>query len=328
MTKVMSYDNICAAVCLAVASLSAGPSVALEGIAATGPIGGSDIRSALLPPPGLYGGLVGVSTPMGDLNLPSGAIPGSGSAWIAGGGLLYVYDAKLLGGSLASSLFAGYQQSCYGVKAAGVQPCATGLLDSWSDLLLWSFFFPIQSPANKQGGVLPIPYGLAVQFGIGASFPTGDYSATRSVNVGSNFYDIAPNIAITYTMPNIFGQFLGQATEISVRGFYNYYTTNTTTNYQTSPILSVDFALTQRWDSWQFGVAGTAYTQIGHDKVNGVTITPDRTASLIGIGPLVSYDFIAAERPWSVTFKALFGVEASNIPAIDAYSLRIATKFF
>jgi hypothetical protein len=32
------------------------PAHAIEGPAAAGPIGGTDIRSAMLPPPGLYGG--------------------------------------------------------------------------------------------------------------------------------------------------------------------------------------------------------------------------------------------------------------------------------
>lgn len=323
------FRGVAAAFSLCVASLNAAPSMALEAIAATGPIGGSDIRSALLPPPGLYGAGVGVWTPVGDLMLPSGAVPGSGNSVIAGAGLLYVYDTKLLGGSLASSFFAGYQTTCFGVKAAGSRPCASGLLDSWSDLLLWSFFFPNENPSNRQGGVLPIPYGLAVQFGMGASLPTGPYAATAPINVGSNFWDFAPNIAVTYTMPNIFGQFLGQATEISVRAFYHYYTENNDTNYQTAPVLSVDFALTQRWDSWQFGLAGTAYTQVGNDKISGVVVAPDgRTASRVNVGPLLSYDFIAANRPWNVTAKAMFGVESNNIPTIDAYSIKIGTKLF
>jgi hypothetical protein len=33
--------------------------LAVEGPVAAGPIGGTDIRSAILPPPGLYGGVIG-----------------------------------------------------------------------------------------------------------------------------------------------------------------------------------------------------------------------------------------------------------------------------
>ena len=35
---------------------------AAEGPVAAGPIGGSDMRSALLAPPGLYGGIIGLSS--------------------------------------------------------------------------------------------------------------------------------------------------------------------------------------------------------------------------------------------------------------------------
>jgi hypothetical protein len=34
------------------------PVLAVEGPSAAGPIGGTDIRSAVLPPPGLYGGVI------------------------------------------------------------------------------------------------------------------------------------------------------------------------------------------------------------------------------------------------------------------------------
>ena len=34
------------------------PALAAEGFAIAGPVGGTDIRSAMLPPPGFYGGLI------------------------------------------------------------------------------------------------------------------------------------------------------------------------------------------------------------------------------------------------------------------------------
>ena len=46
--------------------------LAVEGNAAAGPIGGTDIRQALLPPPGVYGGLVGVHATAQQFNDGSG----------------------------------------------------------------------------------------------------------------------------------------------------------------------------------------------------------------------------------------------------------------
>lgn len=46
------------AVVFAAATAWCGPALAVEGPTVAGPIGGNDIRSAVLPPPGLYGGVV------------------------------------------------------------------------------------------------------------------------------------------------------------------------------------------------------------------------------------------------------------------------------
>jgi Putative MetA-pathway of phenol degradation len=43
------------------------PSWAIEGNTAAGPIGGSDIRSAFLPPPGFYGGAFGLGSVVHDI---------------------------------------------------------------------------------------------------------------------------------------------------------------------------------------------------------------------------------------------------------------------
>src|ERR1700690_3740089 len=68
---------------------------AAEGTTAAGPIGGTDIRSALLPPPGVYGGLVGLYSAVGQVNDGTGN-PAAGlnavnlNAGIVGGLLAYV----------------------------------------------------------------------------------------------------------------------------------------------------------------------------------------------------------------------------------------------
>ena len=75
------------------------PAIAAEGTTAAGPIGGTDIRSALLPPPGVYGGLIGLYSSAGQVNDGSGN-PAAGldavslNAAVAGGILAYVPTTK------------------------------------------------------------------------------------------------------------------------------------------------------------------------------------------------------------------------------------------
>jgi hypothetical protein len=48
------------------------PAPAIEENTAARPIGGADIRSAVLPRPGLYGGIIGVISPVHDIKDGSG----------------------------------------------------------------------------------------------------------------------------------------------------------------------------------------------------------------------------------------------------------------
>src|SRR5690349_16462777 len=83
----------------------ASPSSALEGATAAGPIGGTDIRSAILPPPGLYGVAAGVVTGVQEIHNGSGQpAPGLNKVNILAtvGGPLFVYvpDFKVLDGAV------------------------------------------------------------------------------------------------------------------------------------------------------------------------------------------------------------------------------------
>src|SRR5687767_11519956 len=87
------------AVCCACA-----PSYAAEGSSVAGPIGGTDIRAAQLPPPGLYGGLVLLYARANQFFDGSGKLVPALSGldltrMRAGPFLLYVPDVQVLGGS-------------------------------------------------------------------------------------------------------------------------------------------------------------------------------------------------------------------------------------
>src|SRR5262245_63283851 len=81
------------------------PCLAAEGTTAAGPIGGNDIRSAILPPPGLYGGLIGLDSHVPEVVEGTGhPVPGLDAvklnARIAAPFFVYVPDVKVLGGSI------------------------------------------------------------------------------------------------------------------------------------------------------------------------------------------------------------------------------------
>ena len=306
--------------------LSAGAQAG-EAVRPAGPIGGTDIRQALLGPPGLYGVGVGVGmgftrlfTPNGDLDTDEGVAAG-------GGALLYVYDGEVFGGSLASSISAGYESTCIRI-ARGPESCSSGFGDVYSDVLMWSRFFPSADFSGQPSGA-QIPYGLGVLVGLGVNFPTGKYDSTNPINNGSNVFDIAPNFALTYTTKSIFGDAPGQATEFSARVFLNNYTENPDTDYQSGRIISMDYGISQRVNQWQFGFTGALWTQFEDDEIRGRKAPNDgnRTSGFT-IGPIISYDFMWNEKPWNATLKAYTAVAGENTVGGNAVIFRLATKFF
>lgn len=301
---------------------------AAEAIKPAGPIGGTDIRQAFIPPPGLYGVGVGVG-----LNLPTywtsdDSLGASGGSRVVGAGLMYVYDTQIFGGSLASTVFGSYERTCFG-PTPFPESCSTGIGDVYSDVLMWSRFFPSEHFASQSKGGIPIPYGLQVLAGLGVTFPTGNYDSQRMINNGVNVFDFAPNVALTYTTPSIFGDQPGQATEFSARFFLNNYTKNGATDYQTGQIASLDFAVTQRVNQWQFGLAGTGFVQFEDDEIAGIRHPNDgNRAKSLSLGPVISYDFLWEDRPWNITLKGLFGVTGENTARANGFVLRLGTKLF
>ncbi|WP_018897943.1 transporter [Rhizobium sp. 2MFCol3.1] len=303
-----------------------------EAITPAGPVGGTDIRSALLPPPGTYGGFVGVGPAQLDgLYAPDGFMPGDGTMSLGGGGLLHVWDTQIFGGSVASSLFGGYTRVCFGLQGLPEQ-CAKGFVDVYSDIFAWSRFFADEDFATqpaREGG--PIPYGTALLVGLGTTLPIGTYKNAGGLNTGTNFFAISPNIGITHTMQSILGPAFGEATEFSARLFYSYFTENDATQYQTGSVLSMDYALTQRAGNWQFGLAGSSFVQLGDDKVNGVALDSRGThAAQVNLGPLLSYDFMVNDHAFNITGKWLFSVYGENhaLKLGGGPTIRISTKLF
>ncbi|MFS8036672.1 transporter [Xanthobacter sp. AM11] len=305
------------------------PAFAGEGVRPAGPIGGTDINQALLPPPGLYGAVVDVTTALtGFFNHDASITTSSGLDLVGGAGLLYVYDTTLFGGALASSVFLGADRLCFKVNNV-FDRCSVGQQDIYSDVLMWSRFFPIVDASAQPSGLPPIPYGLAVMAGMSVVAPTGVYDRENNINVGSNVWDIAPNLALTYTVPSIFGPTFGQATQFSVRAWLNNYTENPATKYQSGTVLSIDFAMSQVYNDYQFGIAGTTFFQLNADEINGLEVgNYGNRARLFSLGPIVSRKFVFIDRPYEFAIKGLISTWGTNTIRADALIVRLSTKLF
>jgi len=292
------------------------PSWAVEGATAAGPIGGSDIRSAIVPPAGLYGGAVGLEYSFGELTNGTGnPAPGLDSVKvrndIAALFLLYVPDLKVFGGQIGlfATEAAGYE--CGQLTHAIPQRCVTGFGDPYLEAS-WSRFFGQVRPATVSGA-FPILQGVNVRVGIGAVLPIGSYNqqtqSQNGVTVGNNTRDVAPSVAVTYTTPPL----IGDGTEVSARLYWNNYGTNSLTDYHASPLLDLDFAISEHIGRFQLGLAGTYLFQTGRDTQYGAVVPPDgRRFEYLDLGGVLNYDM--AEYNASIRLKVVTTVISQNAP--------------
>ncbi|WDU64048.1 transporter [Pseudomonas poae] len=251
-----------------------------------GPIGGTDIGGAYLPPqPGLYmgAGYIGVTSDRyQDVNGHKVAYDTGFDASAGVVGLNYVYPFKVLGGSLASSAQFGYGRRCV---RFGKRNCDIGTADIYSDLFFWSKY--LGGGESTTSGLAPLPYGLTVAGGLGVTIPTGRYDKDKPVNTGGNTWIISPNIAATYlTDPKY--SLGGDGTELSARLFYSMPQENTATHFDAGTVINVDWAITERYGKWQVGIAGQQAKQIESDKRPDGTRTNASKFSAGSIGPVVS----------------------------------------
>lgn len=307
---------LCRRLALVVALIvgSSHPLMAIEGPAAAGPIGGTDIRSALVPPPGVYGGTIQLGAATLDFLDASGkSVPALKDAKlskeVAGPFVYYVPPAKVLGGSIGVGAVLPAGNICGRLFTGQAKECTGSLGDPYVEID-WGRFFGKMRP-SRFAGAYPVPEGLAVLVGFGVVIPAGgsDFSdpLSQALHLGTNIWDLAPSLAVTYTSPAI----LADGTELSMKLFWNNYLANPETHYLTGDVLNLDFALTERIGRWQAGVAGFYAAQAGDDKINGVVIPPDgRRADILQLGAVVAYDI--PEHAAAVKVKALSTPFASN----------------
>jgi hypothetical protein len=290
------------------------PVVAVEGSTAAGPLGGTDIRSATLPPPGVYGGIIALGATAYDFVDGNGqVISALGDAHLnkvlAGPFAIYVPDVQVLGGSVGVAAIVPYGQECGHLFALSSSRCTVGHGDPYVELS-WSRSFGRTRP-SRFSDAFPIFEGLTILLGFGTVFPVGKYNAwdatTQGLTLGNNIWDFAPNVAFTYTTPPI----LAEGTEVSAKLYWNNYLTNPATHYSTGSLLNLDFAVSERIGRFQVGVAGFYAFQVADDKLDGVPIPPDgRRAEVLYLGGIIAYDM--PELQAAVKIKTLSTVITKN----------------
>jgi hypothetical protein len=301
---------------------------AIEGTTAAGPVGGSDVRVALLPPPGFYGGVsffAGNAPRLVDGN--GNDFPGLSPHFTlkaAAPFFLYVPDVQLFGGSIGVFGVAPYGAECGRFLATQPWACAWGAGDPYVEIGWWRYFGTPRP--SRVPGSFPILEGLAVSVGVGAVFPVGQYNVTQvtqqGIGVGNNIFDIAPAVAVTYTTPPIFAE----ATEISAKVYWNMYRINPATQYQTADFITVNFAVTERYGRYQLGVAGTYAFQFADDKQFGVKVPPDgRRSEVLLLGGVFVYDM--PEYAMSAKIKAVSSVIAANAVRSQTMTVSFIKKF-
>lgn len=307
---------------------------AAEGSNVAGISGGSDMRSALLPPPGLYAaGIAAASQTQNYFDNNGNRVAAFNDLEFKGRvgalALLYVPDFKLAGGSfgLLGAVFAG--DECGRILAfnpftfaSNPKRCTTGWGDPYVEMN-WSRFFGTLRPSRYEGA-FPISEGLAVQFGLGVVIPVGQYDATQvatnGLSIGNNLWNVAPMAAFTYTSPPI----LAEGTEISAKLYWNNYRENSDTQYRTGDILSMDFALTERIGPFQIGIAGTYVDQIENDEQFGFSI--DNRIKGLSLGPVIAWDLPEAGVSMKLKLQKSI-IQQNTVKGLGAV-FTIATKLY
>jgi hypothetical protein len=305
------------------------PALAVEGSSTAGPIGGTDIRSAQLPPPGLYGGAVQFYAEAhqyfdGNGNL----VPALDALHLqrtrVGPFLVYVPDFQLAGGSIGIAAIVPIGTECGHLFSAPPKRCIAGFGDPYAEVV-WSRFFGTVRP-SRYPGAFPIAEGLTLALGFGIVIPVGRYDSfdatTQGLVIGNNIWDFAPTAAITYVTKPI----LADGTEISAKFYWNNYLKNPETQYSTGTVLNLDFAVSEKIGRFQVGFAGYYLFQVEDDKQFGVPIAPDgRRAEILALGGVLAYDM--PEYGAAVKIKALKTVIEHNAVRSPGVAVSWIKKF-
>ncbi|MGK5078704.1 SphA family protein [Janthinobacterium sp. HLX7-2] len=123
--------------------------------------------------------------------------------------------------------------------------------------------------------------------------PTGRYDRSDVANIGRNYWNIEPLIAVSYIQP--------KGLNADIKLMYDYNFRNNDTDYKSGQELHADYAL--GWGlgkGFVAGVSGYIYRQITDDKVAGHAVAGGNRGRAFAIGPSLRYQ---NDKGWMFTAK-------------------------
>lgn len=265
---------------IAVGAALCGPAAATESGGSIYPNGVENFLVGAMPPPGFYPLVYATRYHATELRDDHGkdiaAAIGGFRADVAGviPRFIWVTGQKLLGGQLA--VHAIVPMLNVDVRVGANQQRNTGI----GDLNLAAALGYHVSPN--------LHYVVALE----TNAPTGRYDRSDVANLGRNYWNIEPLVAVSYI----------QATGLNadLKLMYDYNFRNKDTDYKSGQELHADYAL--GWglgNGFVAGVSGYVYRQITDDKVAGLTVTGN-SGRAVAIGPSMRYQ---NAKGWMITAK-------------------------
>ncbi len=269
----------------------------------------------------------GSSYPMGAENYMSGAMPPPGFY-----GIVYSshYDADSLRGNDGKKLSVDFR-----VRASSIDPrfiwvtaqnLLGGSLAFHTIMPLVDLKVDLNGHAQRKQGLGDMTFGAALGYHLSDKLhaivaldimaPTGEYDQDDLANIGRNYWDIQPVLAVSYVDP--------QGLNADAKIMYDFNLKNHATDYTSGQEFHVDYAL--GWGlakGWVVGVGGYVYQQTTDDRQHGERLENNKGRAF-AIGPSIKY---TNSDGWFLTAKWQEETNVRNRADGEAYWLKLTVPF-
>lgn len=184
---------------------------------------------------------------------------------------------KIFGANVETRLIQAYSMTDLTLDLARPAPLSPldkgGRRSGFADTLLVPFILGWHSQTYHQ------------MVGVETQLPTGAYDVNAPVNIGRNYYEVAPFYALTW--------FPIDKIDISVKFRYGFNTNNRTTNYHSGDEAAIEFSSGYHiTPALTAGINGYIYRQTTDDKQNGVAVNGNGNRGRVdALGPYFRYIF-------------------------------------
>lgn len=285
---------------LSMALLASNMALATENGGSIYPNGTENYLSGAMPPPGVYV-LAYLSNYQADsLRDNSGAAKAvdfrlnvSAVATRA----IWVTQQQLFGGQLAFAAIAPWLT--VGATVNGNSQTKSGLGDmTFGPALGWN-----------------LSDNLHLVAALDVNAPTGQYNQSDLINLGRNYWNMEPVLAISYIQPH--------GLNADLKLMYDINGSNQATHYRSGQELHADYALGWGFGQWVAGVGGYVYQQVTDDSGPGAPENGNRGRA-VAIGPSFKYD---NGKGWFITAKYQKEFLVENRPRGGGWNIKLNFPF-